>query len=266
VALAKVCLAADPEARPRDASAVATAISAHQQAVQERLRAAEVEGAAAAARADSERQAKAAAEARAAAEQQAREQRRPADLHAEGRRHLPHRRHVLRAARQGRVNADRSGHCRQQKVSENCWAGSSGPFATGRLTCSRTRTAGGAAMPEGGYPPKSQAAVPGRPGKCARESERREQGDSLGPARCRRRVHRRRLAGRLPGSAGIGALPRRSKVQVRTGTLRLETSMPASGIRIRGTATWSAAGASARIAARSQSRRRPKAGTRVNAN
>jgi eukaryotic-like serine/threonine-protein kinase len=64
VALAKACLAPQKEGRPRDAGAVAKAVAAYQAAVQERLRAAELERAAAEARA-AEAQAKAAAERRA---------------------------------------------------------------------------------------------------------------------------------------------------------------------------------------------------------
>jgi eukaryotic-like serine/threonine-protein kinase len=64
VALAKTCLAPDKEGRPRDAGEVARAVAAYQAAVQERLRAAELERAAAEARA-AEARAKAAAERRA---------------------------------------------------------------------------------------------------------------------------------------------------------------------------------------------------------
>src|SRR5262249_60409666 len=48
--LAKECLSAEPEDRPRDAGAVAERLSAHLIGVQERLRAAELAGAAPAAR------------------------------------------------------------------------------------------------------------------------------------------------------------------------------------------------------------------------
>jgi serine/threonine-protein kinase len=64
VRLAKSCLAADPDDRPRDAGVVARAMTAHLAGVQERLRAAEVGRAAAQARAD-EARATAAAERRA---------------------------------------------------------------------------------------------------------------------------------------------------------------------------------------------------------
>ncbi|QEH31560.1 Serine/threonine-protein kinase PknB [Aquisphaera giovannonii] len=55
VALARACLAPAPEARPRDARAVANAVTAHLAGVQERLRAAELERAQAQARAEEER-------------------------------------------------------------------------------------------------------------------------------------------------------------------------------------------------------------------
>jgi eukaryotic-like serine/threonine-protein kinase len=64
VGLAKRCLAAEPATRPADARAVAQAVGAHRAGVQERLRRAELERAAAEARAGQER-AKAAAERRA---------------------------------------------------------------------------------------------------------------------------------------------------------------------------------------------------------
>src|SRR5262249_53912610 len=69
VALAKRCLAADRDARPRDAGEVAAAVSAHLAAVEERLRWAERERAAAEARAAEE------ANARRVAEEKAAEQR-----------------------------------------------------------------------------------------------------------------------------------------------------------------------------------------------
>jgi serine/threonine-protein kinase len=56
--LAVACLATDPIDRPRDAGAVATAVTTHLASVQERLRAAEVEQAAALARATAERRAR----------------------------------------------------------------------------------------------------------------------------------------------------------------------------------------------------------------
>src|SRR5262249_48005429 len=62
--LAEACLAESPQARPRDAGAVARQLAAHLAGVQERLRAAELERAAAQARA-AEAAAKAAAERRA---------------------------------------------------------------------------------------------------------------------------------------------------------------------------------------------------------
>jgi serine/threonine-protein kinase len=94
VALAKACLAAEPEARPRDGGAVAVAVTAYRQAVQERLRRAELEKAAAEARAEAakataeaERRAAesenaAAAEARAAAAAERRARRRALALAA----------------------------------------------------------------------------------------------------------------------------------------------------------------------------------------
>jgi serine/threonine-protein kinase len=72
VRLAKTCLAPCPEERPRAGGAVAEAVSAYLRGLQERLRAAEVERAAAAARAAAERQAKEAAQARAQSERRAR--------------------------------------------------------------------------------------------------------------------------------------------------------------------------------------------------
>src|SRR5262249_5561182 len=51
VRLAKECLAADPTERPRDAGAVAAAVTAYQESVAERLRRAELERAAAEGRA-----------------------------------------------------------------------------------------------------------------------------------------------------------------------------------------------------------------------
>jgi tetratricopeptide (TPR) repeat protein len=74
VGLAKACLAARPEERPRDAGRVAQALGAYLAAVQEKLRAAQVERAAAEARAEADRRARQEAEARAAAELRAREQ------------------------------------------------------------------------------------------------------------------------------------------------------------------------------------------------
>src|SRR5262249_5511560 len=62
--LAKACLAADPNGRPRDAGVVAQAVTSYLAGVQERLRQAEIERAAAQARA-AEARAKAAAERRA---------------------------------------------------------------------------------------------------------------------------------------------------------------------------------------------------------
>jgi tetratricopeptide (TPR) repeat protein len=66
IALCKGCLAADRDARPRDAGAVAAAVSAHLAAVEGRLRAAERDRAAAEARAAEEANTRREAEARAA--------------------------------------------------------------------------------------------------------------------------------------------------------------------------------------------------------
>jgi serine/threonine-protein kinase len=72
VALAKCCLAAEPWDRPRNAGAVVAAVTAHQQSVAQRLRQAELERAAAEARAAEEKNTRQMAEARAAAERQRR--------------------------------------------------------------------------------------------------------------------------------------------------------------------------------------------------
>src|SRR5262249_7859998 len=72
VTLAKACLAADPAGRRGDAGAVAAAISAYQQAVEERLRAAETERAAAQARVAAEQHARELAQGKALAEQRRR--------------------------------------------------------------------------------------------------------------------------------------------------------------------------------------------------
>jgi serine/threonine-protein kinase len=72
VALAKGCLAAEPWDRPRHAGAVAAAVTAYQQSVAERLRQAELERAAAEARAAEEKNTRRMAEARAAAERKRR--------------------------------------------------------------------------------------------------------------------------------------------------------------------------------------------------
>jgi serine/threonine-protein kinase len=58
IALAKRCLAPEPRERPRDAGAVAAAVTAYQAGVQERLRRAELERAAAGAKAAAERRAR----------------------------------------------------------------------------------------------------------------------------------------------------------------------------------------------------------------
>jgi serine/threonine-protein kinase len=58
VGLARACLAAEPEDRPRDAGAVAQAVAAYQAGVQRRLRQAELEAARATARAQAERRAR----------------------------------------------------------------------------------------------------------------------------------------------------------------------------------------------------------------
>jgi tetratricopeptide (TPR) repeat protein len=58
VRLAEACLAAEPEQRPRDAAAVAEAVTAYQASVEQRLRAAELAGAEARARAAQERRAR----------------------------------------------------------------------------------------------------------------------------------------------------------------------------------------------------------------
>jgi tetratricopeptide (TPR) repeat protein len=72
IALAKGCLAAEPWDRPRNAGAVAAAVTAYQQSVAERLRQAELERAAAQARAEEEKNTRHMAEARAAAERKRR--------------------------------------------------------------------------------------------------------------------------------------------------------------------------------------------------
>jgi serine/threonine-protein kinase len=72
VGLAERCLAADPAGRPRDAGAVAAAVTAHQESVAERLRRAELERAAAEARAQEEQNTRRMAEARAAEERRRR--------------------------------------------------------------------------------------------------------------------------------------------------------------------------------------------------
>jgi serine/threonine-protein kinase len=70
--LARACLAAEKEARPRDAGVVAQAVTAYQEAVQARLRQAEVERAAQVARAEEAQATAAAAQARVRAERWAR--------------------------------------------------------------------------------------------------------------------------------------------------------------------------------------------------
>src|SRR5436305_331130 len=72
VALARRCLAAERDDRPRDAAAVARAVTAHLLGVEERARRAELERAAAEARAEQEAHTRRAAQARAAAERQVR--------------------------------------------------------------------------------------------------------------------------------------------------------------------------------------------------
>jgi Flp pilus assembly protein TadD len=72
VALARRWLAEEPGQRPRHAGEVAAAVTAYQNAVAERLRQAEVDGAEARARAEEERKTRAEAEARLAAERRAR--------------------------------------------------------------------------------------------------------------------------------------------------------------------------------------------------
>jgi serine/threonine-protein kinase len=72
VALAKDCLAVDPEDRPRDAGALAGRVTAYLAEVQERLKAAELARAAEQARAEEARATAAAAEARVLAERRAR--------------------------------------------------------------------------------------------------------------------------------------------------------------------------------------------------
>jgi eukaryotic-like serine/threonine-protein kinase len=72
VALAKRCLAAEPWDRPRDAGEVAAAVTAYQHAVRERLRQAELERAAAEARAEEEARTRQMAEAKAAEERKRR--------------------------------------------------------------------------------------------------------------------------------------------------------------------------------------------------
>jgi tetratricopeptide (TPR) repeat protein len=72
VALATRCLAADPFERPRDGGAVAAAVTAYQESVAERLRRAELERAAAEARAQEEQNTRRMAEARAAEERRRR--------------------------------------------------------------------------------------------------------------------------------------------------------------------------------------------------
>jgi serine/threonine-protein kinase len=84
VGLARSCLSAEPEGRPRDAGAVATAVTAYLAGVQERLRVTELERAAAQAR-EAEAKATAAAERRARAEAQAREEEAKAKAKAERR-------------------------------------------------------------------------------------------------------------------------------------------------------------------------------------
>jgi tetratricopeptide (TPR) repeat protein len=72
VRLARSCLAARPEERPTDAAVVSQAMAAYQTGVQERLRRAEVERAAAEARAEEEARTRQVAEAKAAVERRAR--------------------------------------------------------------------------------------------------------------------------------------------------------------------------------------------------
>src|SRR5262249_29213806 len=70
--LATQCLAAQRDERPRDAGVLAKAISAYLAGVQERLKAVEIERAAAETRATEERKTREAAQAKAAAERRAR--------------------------------------------------------------------------------------------------------------------------------------------------------------------------------------------------
>jgi serine/threonine-protein kinase len=72
IALAKACLAAERDERPRDAGAAAAAVGAYRTEVQERLRRAEIERAEAQARAEAEEREKRTAQAKAAAERWAR--------------------------------------------------------------------------------------------------------------------------------------------------------------------------------------------------
>jgi serine/threonine-protein kinase len=72
VALAKHCLAAEPFDRPRNAGAVTAAVDAYQQSVTDRLRQAELERAAAEARAEEEKNTRQMAEAKAAEERKRR--------------------------------------------------------------------------------------------------------------------------------------------------------------------------------------------------
>jgi serine/threonine-protein kinase len=72
LAVAKGCLAPEPADRPRDAGAVAAAVAAYLESVRERLRRAELERAAAEARAQEEARTRAVAEAKAAVERRAR--------------------------------------------------------------------------------------------------------------------------------------------------------------------------------------------------